>query len=150
MLFRLIRYYEGVQGRIKVYENCIKVSKIVQKCTKWLNGIAFSGAALKLKSSFLIFLDSTKLIIVWIKITTFFKPWNCAKSVQIRSYFWSVFSGMWTEYEEIRHLSLFSPNAGKYGPEITLYLDTFHAVHVSFILWSFSSWLISTNLVWFI
>ena len=23
----------------------------------------------------------------------------------------------------------FSPNAGKYGPEITLYLDTFHAVN---------------------
>ena len=26
------------------------------------------------------------------------------------------------------HLSVFSPNAGKYGPEITPYLDTFHAV----------------------
>ena len=24
--------------------------------------------------------------------------------------------------------SVFSPNAGKYGPEKTLYLDTFHAV----------------------
>ena len=34
---------------------------------------------------------------------------HCVKSVQIRSYFWSVFS----------------PNAGKYGPEITPYLDTF-------------------------
>ena len=61
----LKRLYEGVQDRIKVYENCIKVSKIVQKCTKLLNGIAFSRAALKFKSSFLIFLDSTKLIIVW-------------------------------------------------------------------------------------
>ena len=37
---------------------------------------------------------------------------NSEKSVQIRSYFWSVFS----------------PNTGKYGPEITPYLDTFHAV----------------------
>ena len=36
------------------------------------------------------------------------------KSVQIRSYFWSVFS----------------PNTGKYGPEITPYLDAFHAVNV--------------------
>ena len=26
--------------------------------------------------------------------------------------------------------SVFSPNAGKYGPEKTPYLDTFHAVHV--------------------
>ena len=34
------------------------------------------------------------------------------KRVQIRSYFWSVFS----------------PNTGKCGPEITPYLDTFHAV----------------------
>ena len=28
------------------------------------------------------------------------------------------------------YLSLFSPNTGKYGPEITPYLDTFHAVSV--------------------
>ena len=34
------------------------------------------------------------------------------ESVQIRSYFWSVFS----------------LNAGNYGPEITPYLDTFRAV----------------------
>ena len=26
------------------------------------------------------------------------------------------------------YLSVFSPNAGKYGPEKTPYLDTFHAV----------------------
>ena len=42
--------------------------------------------------------------------------YHCVKSVQIRSFFWSVFS----------------PNAGKYGPEKTPYLDTFHAVNVSF------------------
>ena len=40
---------------------------------------------------------------------------HCVKSVQIRSYFWSVFSRIWTE-------------AGKCGPEITPYLATFHAV----------------------
>ena len=34
------------------------------------------------------------------------------KTVQIRSYFWTVFS----------------PNTGKYGPEITPYLDTFYSV----------------------
>ena len=42
--------------------------------------------------------------------------WNqlfhCVKNVQIWSYFWSVFS----------------PNTGKYRPDITPYLDTFHAV----------------------
>ena len=36
------------------------------------------------------------------------------KSVQIRSYIWSVFSCIQTEY-----ISVFSPNTGKYGPEIT-------------------------------
>ena len=37
---------------------------------------------------------------------------HCVKIVQIRSFFWSVFN----------------PNAGKYRPEKTPYLDTFHAV----------------------
>ena len=48
---------------------------------------------------------------------------HCLKSVQIRSYFCSVFSCIQTEYGEV-----LSPNAGKYGREITLYLDTFHIV----------------------
>ena len=38
------------------------------------------------------------------------------KSVQIRSYLWSAFP-------------VFSRNTGKYGPEKTPYLDTFHAVN---------------------
>ena len=40
----------------------------------------------------------------------------CVESVQIQSYLWSIVS----------------PNAGKYGPEITPYLGTFHAVKYSF------------------
>ena len=40
------------------------------------------------------------------------------KSVQIWSYFWSVFS----------------PNTGKYGPEKTPYLDNFHAVNMAIVL----------------
>ena len=51
---------------------------------------------------------------------------HCVKSVQIRRFFWSVLSRIRTEYGEI--LSVFSPNAGKYGPENTSYLDTFQAV----------------------
>ena len=39
---------------------------------------------------------------------------HCVKSVQIRSFFWSVFG----------------PNAVKYGPEKTQYFDTFHLVTV--------------------
>ena len=59
---------------------------------------------------------------------------HCVKSVQIGSFFWSVFSRIRTEYEEIsegentEYLSVFSPNAGKYGTEKAPYLDTFHAV----------------------
>ena len=40
------------------------------------------------------------------------------KSVQVRSFFWSVFSRIWTDAE----------NAGKYSPEKTPYLDIFHGV----------------------
>ena len=40
--------------------------------------------------------------------------YRCVKCVQMRSFFWSVFS----------------PNAGKYGPEKTPHLDTFYAVYI--------------------
>ena len=57
---------------------------------------------------------------------------HCVKSVQIQSYFWSVFSRIRTEYGKIfvslRILSKCRANAGKYGLEITPYLDTFRAV----------------------
>ena len=52
-------------------------------------------------------------------------------SVQIRSYFWSAFFCIRTEYGDLLRKSVFSPNIGKYGPEITPYLDTFHAVYDS-------------------
>ena len=44
---------------------------------------------------------------------------HCVKSVQIRSFFWPVFSHIFP---------VFSLNMGKYGPEKTPYSDTFHAV----------------------
>ena len=55
---------------------------------------------------------------------------DTAWSVQIRSFFWSIFSRIRTEYGEIliSPYSVFSSNAGKHGPEKTTYLDTFHAV----------------------
>ena len=49
------------------------------------------------------------------------------KSVQIQSFFLSVFSLIWTEYRDLL-MSVFSPNTGKYGPVKTPYLNTFHAV----------------------
>ena len=47
------------------------------------------------------------------------------KNVQIRSFFWSVFSCIRTPYSVI---SVFSADTGKYGLEKTLYLHTFHAM----------------------
>ena len=58
------------------------------------------------------------------QIKLFENSTRCVKSVQIQSLFWSVFSCIWTE---------FSPNTGKYGPEKTPYLDTFHVVTLYFI-----------------
>ena len=59
---------------------------------------------------------------------------HCVKSVQIRDNFWSVFSRIRAEYvRDTKYLSVFSPNAGKHGPEITPYLDTFHKVNVFYM-----------------
>ena len=41
---------------------------------------------------------------------------HCVKSIQIRSFFLSVFSRILTEYGETSYLFVFSPNGGKYGP----------------------------------
>ena len=35
--------------------------------------------------------------------------------------------------KDTEYLSVFSPNAGKCGPEITRYLDTFHSVHTLYL-----------------
>ena len=53
---------------------------------------------------------------------------HCVKNVQIRSFFWSVFSRIRTEY----------------GPEKTLYLDTFHAV------FCMDSWKIAWASTWYV
>ena len=54
------------------------------------------------------------------------------KIVQIRSFFWSVFYHIWTEYGDIRSkypsISVFGRNMEKYGPEKTPYLHFFHTV----------------------
>ena len=57
------------------------------------------------------------------EIREIFKKSHSVKNVQIRSFSWSVFPRIRTE-------CVFSPNAGKYWPEKTLYFDTFHAVVV--------------------
>ena len=56
--------------------------------------------------------------------------YHCVKSVQIRGYFWPLFSCIRTECRDLFRKSpyVFSPNTGKYGPAISQYLDTFRSV----------------------
>ena len=59
-------------------------------------------------------------------IMNFISDIHCVRSVQIRSYFWSVFSCIRTEYGDLLPYSFrLKENADK---ELTPYLDTFHAV----------------------
>ena len=52
---------------------------------------------------------------------------HCVKDAHIRRFFWSLFSCIRTECGYLL-ISVFIPNIGKYGPDKTLYLDTFQAV----------------------
>ena len=66
---------------------------------------------------------------------------HCMKSVQIRCFFLvRIFSQSdWIQRD--MYFSVFSPNARKYGPEITTYFDTFYAVfRVAFPTTQKQSW----------
>ena len=65
---------------------------------------------------------------IWCAVSMLgFRLKHYVKSVQIRSFFWFFLLCI--------SLSVFSPNAGKYGPEKTPYLDTFHAVEGHLKTW---------------
>ena len=51
--------------------------------------------------------------LTWVKVSSSLTREKCPYS----EFFWPVFSRIWTEYGEIRSISVFSPNAGKYRPE---------------------------------
>ena len=74
-----------------------------------------------IKTKNMITVSSIKKFDIW-------NHWHCLKIVQIRCFFWFVFSRMRTEYAKMLRISVFCPNAGKYRPEKTPYLDTFHTV----------------------
>ena len=76
----------------------------------------------------------TLTFLIYCYCCTVFPRTHCVKSVQIRSFFWPLFSRIRTEYGEI--LSIFSSNAGKYEPEKTPYLDTFQAFGVDDVWWN--------------
>ena len=67
---------------------------------------------------------------------------DCVKCVQIRSFFLvRIFPHLDWIRRDTKYLYLFSPNSGKYGPEKTPYLETFHAV------WGYGiiEWIIRTT-----
>ena len=88
-------------------------------------------------AKFLLFQKKRRFqISVW--LFYFHKPLlnHRVKIIQILSFFWFVFSCVWTGYGD-----LISPNTRKYGPEKSSYLDTFHAacyfhVNLFFFDWS--------------
>ena len=61
---------------------------------------------------------------------------HCVKSVQIRRFFWSVFSRIRTEYGEIRRSLRIQPECGKIRTRKTSVfgLDTFHSLTSRFSL----------------
>ena len=53
---------------------------------------------------------------------------HCVKSVSIRSFFWSVFSQIWTEYGEIRSISSYSVRMRENADQKKLRIWTLHTV----------------------
>ena len=59
--------------------------------------------------------------------------YHCVECVQVRSFFWSVFFRIWTEYGEIWSISPYSVRMQENTDQKkTLYLDTFHAVYIDY------------------
>ena len=96
------------------YETSAKI--IRTRLTKWHHAPNIFLTSVHM----ILILVITKFLITIKLLYLYICSYHCVKSVQIRSYFWSVFSYI--------PISVFNPNTGKYGPEITPYLDTFHAV----------------------
>ena len=73
-----------------------------------------------------------KTIIVILKLADneLLAGFHCMKGVQIRSFFWSVFSAFGLNTERYGVSLRIQSNTGKYEPEKTPDLDTFHAVSI--------------------
>ena len=64
-------------------------------------------------------------------LSTFLRPLEhtlCEKCPNTEFFLFRIFPYSNWIWRDTPHFSVFSPNAGKYGPEKTPYLDTFHAV----------------------
>ena len=100
---------------------------IFMKKSAWLLSrfsFLFTVLNMKLMNCSFIFFSSSSLRKICQNMG-FLWPVHRMKSVRIRSFFWSIFSRI---QRDTKYLSVFSPNAGKYRPEKSPYLDTFHTV----------------------
>ena len=60
---------------------------------------------------------------IWCKIANMYQ-WNWVKCIQTRTFFWSVFSRIRTEYEEIRSISPYSVRMREYTDQKKLRIRT--------------------------
>ena len=84
------------------------------------------------RKSFVPSLSPRKItLLLFVKSCTKTDVKHCVQSTQIRSFFWSAFSCIRIKYGDFtEQISILGRNTGKYEPEKTPYLDTFHAVRV--------------------
>ena len=111
----------------KLYPNKIEIYLSKKTVTKYPSNFLSTHHKTLVKKGFYFKFQSLIFFNIF-QFSETMKSWttHCVKSVQIRSYFWSLFSCIRTEYGDLR-----SPSKEKYEPEITPYLDNFQAVTFS-------------------
>ena len=72
---------------------------------------------------------------IFLNIRVYYHFQNNSQDQYLKGSLKGVFSGSYfpvfgLKFSCISEISVFSPNKGKYEPEKTLYLDTFHAVNI--------------------
>ena len=83
-------------------------------------------------------------------LSVFFLLLSLPEKCQIRSFFWSVFSRIRSEYGEIRRISPYSVRMRENTDQKkTPYLNTFHVVYLFVSFWHFSPYLLANDLIFF-
>ena len=145
------REYQGASScvlSISINKICLRITFAVWKCSyiSWACVLADRLSCLPL--------TTWKVSKYRVIFGPNFPAFGLNTEIYLRSYFWSVFSCIRIEYGDLLtelflvriflysdwiqrftygvisgpYFPVFSPNTGKFGPEITLYLDFFHAV----------------------
>ena len=110
----LVHYDTLLQNATNIIAKCtsILITKCVNFITKWVNFITKCDVYYKMRQCILKGTSDVLISKYYIRVVT---AWKVFK--------YGVSSGP--------YLSVFSANAGKYGPEKTPYVDTFHAVSIT-------------------